>query len=776
MSRSRASRRLSTELRQAASAGDHRHGGRRRKGDSAFDLQPVLDTIVRIASRLCDAEYAVIFRLQDGRYRPAAANNASAEFIQHAAQNPIPPGPGSLVGRTALERTTVHIPDCLADPEYDYFDYQKSGKYRTMLGVPLMRESVPIGVIGLLRTTVKPFTDKQIELVTNFAAQAVIAIENARLLNELREALEQQTATSQVLQVISSSPGDLQSVFDAMLENATRLSKSSYGTMWLHESDGQMRVAARHGSLPEAFRDKWRIGTLFRPSPSLPTARAFDTRKPIQVVNLTEDPSYLDRDPLAVAAVEIAGIRSLISVPMLKEDAIVGSLNVYRKEVRPFTDKQIELVSNFAKQAVIAIENTRLLNELRQSLQQQTATADVLRIISVSPGDLQPVFDTVAQSAARLCDAVDAFITLCEGDVVRYVAHHGGIPTSPSLGGTRPLSNRVVDLAILQSKPIHILDLWAEGEAFPESSLIARQNGYRTLLAVPMMHEGSAIGTIAVRRAEARLFTDRQTELVENFAAQAVIAIENARLLNELRESLQQQTATADVLKVISRSTFDLQVMLQTLVESAGQLCDAERAFVFRREGQTYHLAASHGFSEQYRRFIEDHPIAPGRGTLVGRTDLEGRAVHIPDVLVDQEYTWTEATKLGGQHTMLAVPMLREGTSIGVMAMHRLTVRPFSAKQIELLTTFADQAVIAIENVVVAFFAAAAAAYDSVTITSTFALTRSAARTGNRSFPAAYRRSVTRFRPSRYPSWVKASSSAWWLAVGPDVGVRKPSR
>jgi GAF domain-containing protein len=304
-----------------------------------------------------------------------------------------------------------------------------------LLVVPLLKEDTLVGAIAIYRQEVRPFTDKQIALVQSFAAQAVIAIENTRLLNELRQrtddlsrSLEQQTATSEVLQVISSSPGELQPVFDAMLANATRLCEASYGTMWLHESDGQMRVAAMHGNLPEAFHDKWRVGTLFQPSPSLPTARVFDTRKAVQVVDLKKDRSYFDRDALAVASVEVAGIRSLISVPMLKEGEVIGTLNVYRREVRPFTDKQIELVINFAAQAIIAIENARLLNELRESLQQQTATSEVLSVISSSPGELEPVFQTMLANAVRICDAKFGNLLLCEADGFRRVALHNAPP------------------------------------------------------------------------------------------------------------------------------------------------------------------------------------------------------------------------------------------------------------------------------------------------------------------------------------------------------------
>ncbi|MBV9628935.1 MAG: GAF domain-containing protein [Xanthobacteraceae bacterium] len=356
-----------------------------------------------------------------------------------------------------------------------------------------------------------------------------MAIENTRLLNELRESLQQQTATADVLHVISSSPGDLEPVFDVMLASATRLCEASYGTVWLHESDGTMRMAALHGSLPEGFRETWRVGKTFRPSPSVPAARAFHTQRPVHVVDLRDEQCYADGDPLAVPSVDIAGIRSIMAVPLIKEGVPLGALTVYRREVRPFTEKQIELVQNFSSQAVIAIDNTRLLNELR--------------------------------------------------------------------------------------------------------------------------------------------------------------------------ESLSQQTATADVLKVISRSTFDLQTVLQTLIESAAHLCEADQGTIAQQRGDLFFRAATYGFSDEFTQYVKNLPVEPERSSATGRALLEQQTIHIPDVQADPDYTFAEAKRLGGFRTILAVPMLREGVAIGVLTLTRIDVRPFSDKQIELVTTFADQAAIAIENV-----------------------------------------------------------------------------
>jgi GAF domain-containing protein len=690
--------RLLNELRQSLEQQTATADVLRVISSSPGDLEPVFQAMLENAVRICDAKYGTLLRYDNEAFDPVALFGASpelAEFIQR--RGPFRPPAGAPLDRILRTKEVVRVDEFSADEAA--ISLARFGGARSLVAVPMLKEDALVGAIVIYRQEVRPFAEKQVELLTNFASQAVIAIENTRLLNELRQSLEQQTATAEVLRTISSSPGELNPVFQAMLENAARVCEAKFGALALCEGDA-FRVAATFNT-PPAFAEARQRDPVFRPGPLSPPARVAATKQLVHISDLSEDEAYKRGDPVVMEFVKLAGVRTLLAVPMLKEQELIGVIAIYRQEVRPFSDKHIALVQNFAAQAVIAIENTRLLNELRQSLEQQTATSEVLQVISSSPGDLAPVFQSMLENATRICQAKFGALLSFDGNMFQFAAEVGTPPEFGQFmrrrGPFSPVPGSHLE-RVLQTKQLsHTADYAADSAEAPP----VRLGGARSTVDVPMLKDGTLMGVVSIYRQEVRPFTEKQIALLQNFAAQAVIAIENTRLLNELRQSLQQQTATADVLKVISRSTFDLQTVLETLIESAARLCRADRASFRLARGEFFHHAASYGYTAEQHRYMVEHPVPakPDRGSTVGRVLTEGKAVQIEDTKADPEFSLTNVTGFEDVHTTLGVPLLREGRPIGVLVLMRSRVERFTENQIELVTTFADQAVIAIENV-----------------------------------------------------------------------------
>jgi GAF domain-containing protein len=687
---------------------------------SPTDTQPVFNSIIESAVRLCGGWTGAVFTADADRLYLRATFGGARETEEAVRRRfPAPLDRNSLSGRAILDGTLVHVPDVEAPgaaAERARATARLVG-FRSALVTPMSRDGRPIGAIFVSRRDPGLFGEEQVRLLRTFADQAVIAIENVRLFTELEarnrdlaEALEQQTATSEILRVISASPTDLQPVFDTIVTNATRLCRGRFGTV--NRFDGKLVHLAAHYNLSVEAQEA--LQRLYPQPPggeSLPALAILHSR--VMHVGDVEAEPNMALGSLSMA--RILGYRSQIVIPMLREGVPIGALSIAREEVGLFPQSQVELLKTFADQAVIAIENVRLFTELEarnrevtEALEQQTATSEILRVISSSPTSLEPVFNAILSNAATLCEANLAMLWRYDGE---YLVHGTSYNASPEFvefiknSPQRPSREGPGRRAALERRTVHVVDLQADPSFTGRYLHLVEQA--RTVLAVPLLRESTLVGVIILWRRDVRAFTDKQIALLQTFADQAVIAIENVRLFTELDArnrdlsvSLEQQTATAEILRVISRSGTDVQPVFDAIAESALRLLRGWGALVVRFDGELLHLAAICGGvpgSDQQLR--ERFPRPVGRGVFSGAAILDREVKQIADI--EAEDRWAELrtnASVRGWRAALAVPMLQDGQPIGAINVTRAEPGAFSAQEVELLKTFADQAVIAIEN------------------------------------------------------------------------------
>ncbi|HET9823286.1 MAG TPA: GAF domain-containing protein [Burkholderiaceae bacterium] len=664
---------------------------------SPADVQPVLDAVAERASVLCHADGGRIWLVAGGVLR--AMTNYGPAYAERSSDETLPLDASSIGGRAAVEGLTVHVEDACQAAESQYpgiRELQARYGFRTVLAVPLMRDGAAIGVLTLLRHEVHAFADGEIDLVHTFADQAVIAIENVRLFNETREALEQQTASAEVLQVISGSMADAQPVFEKILDSCQRLFSSAQAGILLAGADAQVHVGAWHGSAADAMRQAFP-----RSLEGSITERAIRERRTVHIADVA---AMSDPPPAVRRVVELSGNCSVAWAPMLWEDQGVGALCLMRQPPRPFGDKELVLLRTFADQAVIAIQNARLFNETQEALARQTATSDVLQVISESPTDVQPVFDIIAEQAASLTAARFCLVTRLDGEQLQLVSLHGvNEAGSAALRAAWPQpvasSTSIAARAIRTRSVVNVADLLAlpDEEYAPVFKQACAAAGFRSGLSVPMLRDQQVVGAITVNRAETGLYADKEVALLQTFARQAVVAIENVRLFNETKEALEHQTATAEILQVISGSPTDTQPVFDAIVHSAARLFGRKAALRTVEADGLRRRARSYAADDEFHG-ANLMPI--DRNSLVGRAVIEGRPLQDADTQAPEAtpYARAHASQLAFR-SIASAPLMRDGIAIGVISVSSPQPGAMSDKQMALLQTFADQAVIAIENV-----------------------------------------------------------------------------
>ena len=607
---------------------------------SPGDLAPVFDAMLAKMMRLCEAAHGHFLVYDGTHFHPGAFRGEETFGAIWREGFPFTPSHnGNPLARLIFGERLVHDADAREGDAYREAQHYRrlidAGGIRSSLTVALRKEDKLLGAVRLYRREVRPFSDKQIVLVENFATQAVIAMENTRLVTETREALEQQTATAEVLQVINRSPGDLAPVFDAMLEKAMHLCEAAFGTLLAY--DGERLSPAAACGTPVALAE-WQKRQSLVFGPGTGPAEIISGENLVHTADLMTTEAYRRGDPARRALVELGGARTHLIVALRKESVLLGTIAVYRQEVRPFTDKQIALLKNFAAQAVIAMENARLLTETREALEQQTATAEVLGVINSAPGNLAPVFDAMLEKATRLCEAPFGHLRTWDGERFHLGAVHGEprfCDWFRQRGPIRPDRDAPLGRILAGERVVLFTDVPGD-EGYQTSAGfrdMAEASGVRSAIWVALHKDDDLLGTITVYRQEVRPFSEKQIALLQNFAAQAVVAMENARLLAETRAALERQTATAEVLQVINSSPGDLGPVFDAILEKAHTLCDAEKGSLNIYDGEHFRAVATHGLSQEYAAMLHapqsKPPGSPPDRLLRGET-----LVQVPDATV----------------------------------------------------------------------------------------------------------------------------------------------
>jgi PAS domain S-box-containing protein len=685
---------------------------------SPNDVQPVFDAIVASAVRLCQAHVGNVYRFDGERIHFVAQHNFTPEALAITQQLfPVRPHRDNATARAILDRAVVHIPDVQQDPEYRSQAWATALGIRSVLSVPMLRDGRPIGAITVSRAEAGPFSERQIALLQTFADQAVIAIQNVRLVNKLKarnedlsETLAQQTATGEILRVISRSPTDAQPVFDTIARSAARLCEAEFCFVY-RLTGGQLHFVAQQGLTPdglEAIRRAW---------PRLPDRGSAAGRSVLNtaVEHIPDVRADLEYELSAVA--EAAAFRSTVAVPMVRDGRPIGAVTVSRCQAGPFPERQIDLLKMFADQAVIAIENARLFNELEtrngelsEALEQQQATSEILRAISVSPTDMQQVFDMIALHSVRLCNGQFGGVFQFDGRLIRLVAQHGLTPEKVDVYFRlfpRPLGrDSAIGRALLGRTIAHILDVSTD----PEYGLapLVEAGAMRCIVAVPMLRDGDPVGGIVAWRSEPEPFSDKQIGLLQTFADQAVIAIENVRLFQELEtrtrdlsRSIVELQALGEVSQAVS-SSLDLDTVLKTIVTRAVELSGSYSGIVYEFDGtaETFQARATHRITQEHLEAVRAAPIRLGEGAM-GRAGVIREPVELADIAAQPQLVAPQVRELlarEGLRSLLVVPLVREERLLGGLVILRRERGAFSPEVVATLRTLAAQSVMAIHN------------------------------------------------------------------------------